>query len=502
MMEKLIAHTARRSPRLLAAALGSAFALLLAFSAMAAAEVKYEFSFGSEGTAAGQFLEPASISQNTRPVTSTSPIVRTTASRSSTKTRTSSKHGALTSSPAAPDDKPFVSEVQRITIKAVDGTFSLTFGANTTPPLAYNATAGTVETALNALPSINTGGGSVTVSRGSWRCHRSQSLCRHLWRRAGRWRSPRYYRSTARGWHGPSARSFVQGNVGAGDRRRDLRLPLAAKWGADRRRDRADLHDDRRGLRQDGSVRSRSDARKRRTVPARVGDQQRLRPDRLDSGAGAPTSTGEIASPSGSALIGAPSGHLTCNAGTWQNGRDELQVPVVRALRRTRRRHHRVVAPTNSSLSEGDIGAGAIFQCKVTATNAGGSTVMWSDLRLTEPHGPPQAASSASNSPETEVSTAGRDEHRLDQGQRRRSVRDLQGGRHLQGGPCRAEHGAVLETARCSRRQLAGRQRCHLRRGRPQLPDPEAHGDRCADPCNWQRRQPGDGRQSLRHRLR
>ena len=33
-----------------------------------------------------------------------------------------------------------------------------------------------------------------------------------------------------------------------------------------------------------------------------------------------PLPPAEIASPSGPALIGAPSGHLTCDAGTWQNG--------------------------------------------------------------------------------------------------------------------------------------------------------------------------------------
>ena len=166
MMEKLIAHTARRSPRLLAAALGSAFALLLAFSAMAAAEVKYEFSFGSEGTAAGQFREPASISQNT----TTGDIY--VADRQNNRIQKFDEAGNFLEAwgfdvvASGPDDKPVADEVQRVTIKAVDGTYLLTFGANTTTPLAYNATAGTVEAALNALPSINTGGGSVTVSGG------------------------------------------------------------------------------------------------------------------------------------------------------------------------------------------------------------------------------------------------------------------------------------------------------------------------------------------------
>ncbi len=54
---------------------------------------------------------------------------------------------------------------------ATAGTFTLTFGADTTAPLAYNATAAQVQTALNALASITTAGGvTVTASAagGPW----------------------------------------------------------------------------------------------------------------------------------------------------------------------------------------------------------------------------------------------------------------------------------------------------------------------------------------------
>jgi len=56
--------------------------------------------------------------------------------------------------------------VQTLTLDArvSGGTFTLAFGGDTTGPIAWNATVGEVETALNGLASINTGGGDVTVS--------------------------------------------------------------------------------------------------------------------------------------------------------------------------------------------------------------------------------------------------------------------------------------------------------------------------------------------------
>lgn len=52
-------------------------------------------------------------------------------------------------------------EQQTITIDATGGTFTITFGGQTTTALAYNASAATVQTALEALSSIGTG--NITV---------------------------------------------------------------------------------------------------------------------------------------------------------------------------------------------------------------------------------------------------------------------------------------------------------------------------------------------------
>jgi hypothetical protein len=62
-----------------------------------------------------------------------------------------------------PDNVP-VDEQQTVTIKADSGQFRLAFAADTTGNLPYNASATEVQTELNGLASINSGGGSVSVS--------------------------------------------------------------------------------------------------------------------------------------------------------------------------------------------------------------------------------------------------------------------------------------------------------------------------------------------------
>jgi hypothetical protein len=57
-------------------------------------------------------------------------------------------------------------EQQLLTVNASAGQFKLTFAGNTTLDIPFNAAAAEVQTALNALASINAGGGSVSVSGG------------------------------------------------------------------------------------------------------------------------------------------------------------------------------------------------------------------------------------------------------------------------------------------------------------------------------------------------
>src|SRR5262249_19038185 len=57
-----------------------------------------------------------------------------------------------------------VNEVQTITINATGGTFTITFNGQTTGALAFNASQGTVQTALQGLSTIGTGNVSVSLS--------------------------------------------------------------------------------------------------------------------------------------------------------------------------------------------------------------------------------------------------------------------------------------------------------------------------------------------------
>jgi hypothetical protein len=54
-------------------------------------------------------------------------------------------------------------ELQRVAVNAASGQFHLTFDGDTTADISVGASAGEVQTALNALPAINSDGGSVSV---------------------------------------------------------------------------------------------------------------------------------------------------------------------------------------------------------------------------------------------------------------------------------------------------------------------------------------------------
>ena len=180
---------------------------------------------------------------------------------------------------------------------------------------------------------------------------------------------------------------------------------------------------------------------------------------------------------------------------------DQLHVPVVRALRRTRRRRPPHRRTNELTLSEDDVAAGAIFQCKVTATNAGGSTVMWSISGSRNPTVPRPAATSASNS---------RGDASLRRGapaaSRPRSTAEPSSRSASRPTPARrASTGRAWGSSRnraASRSTTRPAATAPSTSGTTELPGAEAHSDRGADLRNRQWRQPGDGRQPLRRRLR
>ena len=133
-------------------------------AAAAHGEITYQTSFGSEGSGAGQFNQPASVSINN----STGDVY--VADNGNDRIQQFTEDGDFVRAwgydvvASGGDDKPLVDEVDLVKIRATGGTFKLSFNEQTTGPLAFDAPASTVEAALNGLSSISAGGGSVDVT--------------------------------------------------------------------------------------------------------------------------------------------------------------------------------------------------------------------------------------------------------------------------------------------------------------------------------------------------
>ena len=143
----------------------AAIALTLCFAARGEATITYQSAFGSSGSGTGQFNTPAGIAVNE----ANGDIY--VVDRGNNRIQQFTSAGTFIRMwgsdvvESGTDDNP-TNEVQAVTIRSDSGIFTLTFGGNTTTPLPSNATAGEVQTALNELASINTGGGSVSVTGG------------------------------------------------------------------------------------------------------------------------------------------------------------------------------------------------------------------------------------------------------------------------------------------------------------------------------------------------
>lgn len=393
MMEKLIAHTGRTQARFVSALLAT-FAALMVFSALAGAEATYVKSFGASGSGAGQFNEVAGISQNH----TTGDVY--VADRGNNRIQVFDEDGNFLEAwgfdvvASGVDDEPLVDEVQRITIKASAGTFTLTYGGNTTPALPFNATAAEVEAAVNGLASISSGGGSVDVTGGP---------------------------GDPTGAN-PFVVTFNGGPLAKGDRetltidRSNLAVPFGTqisckgtathvvggdghfnyRWlrngvpitGATSPTYTTTSDDDGKGIQCEVEVVYEN-------FPPPVLSWDTVRDYTLvGSTPSAKIPLGPVsgvAEPSGPTIeAGGPGGTLTCNAGSWLNSptsytyqwywkNGPLGDPVTTAA-----------TSVDLTVTEDMAAIRALFQCKVTGTNAAGSSVMWSDLRQTEP--PPPTA--------------------------------------------------------------------------------------------------------------
>ena len=147
-------------------ALSVACVALLQVASAAHAELTYQSSFGSAGSGAGQFARPAGVAINH--ATGDLYVV----DRGNHRVQQFTEGGSFVRAwgydvvASGENQKPFVDEVNAVKIRATGGTFRLSYEGKRTPPLAYNASAADVEAALNALSTISSGGGSVSVTGG------------------------------------------------------------------------------------------------------------------------------------------------------------------------------------------------------------------------------------------------------------------------------------------------------------------------------------------------
>jgi hypothetical protein len=163
----MLQSTAKRGPGSLPM-LGHAFVLALALlaylAAPAAAEVSWIKSFGSSGSTGGKFNRATGLGINNE----TEHVY--VADRQNNRIQEFDAEGTFIQAfgfdvvSSGPDNQEPANEKQTLPIAATSGTFTLTFEAITTSPLAYNAEAATVQEKLEELSTI--GAGNVTVSGG------------------------------------------------------------------------------------------------------------------------------------------------------------------------------------------------------------------------------------------------------------------------------------------------------------------------------------------------
>jgi hypothetical protein len=359
-----------------------AVASLLSFlPAVAQAEITYKENLGTAGAAGGQVSEPAGLAVKD----ATGDLY--VADRGNNRVAEFSASGAFVRAwgydvvQSGEDNKPNVNEVDEVRIRATSGSYSLIFKGEETAQIPHDAAAAQVQSALNALTAINTGGGSVTVTKGP-----------------GDPTGSTPYVVTFSGV--PLARTNVDLSIEPSG----LGIPSGAQLSCE-----GALIGEKQGdfeyqwLANGLPVAGATQA----TFVPGAGDEGKAIQCRVTAGFGgvktmAASRSYNITSPApatlpplGPASLPAPSGNpileslggtaLTCSAGSWKRAPENFTY-------RWYRNGVEIGSPTTTAattseyaLTEADVATRAVFQCAVTGNNAGGSSTVISKFLPTKP---------------------------------------------------------------------------------------------------------------------
>jgi hypothetical protein len=367
----------------LVAVLSTAAAAMAIMAGVAQAEVEYQYSFGGNGGGAGKLGFPMGLGINS----STGHVY--VADRSNNRISEFTEGGVFVRTwgydvvSSGLNNKPNVDEVQLLTVPAQSGKFTLTYEGSETPYLPFNASTAEVEAALNALPAISSGGGSVTVSGGPgsasgstpYRVTFGGALAgQNVSSMSLRWSglggpegTTLYCKGEASGTFGEPTYDlqWLANGVPIPGETGETYVPDASQAGkAIQCEVTAHMSPDQRRTNQKFTVIHPAPGTPIPEPPTQLGFLQ----------------------VTGSMDVGTPGGSkIKCSAGNWTSNPTSYTYEWFRDNEPVGTPVTTAATSNEYTTTPEDLEKPRNFQCRVTATNAGGSAVMWSGIASTNP---------------------------------------------------------------------------------------------------------------------